>query len=230
MVDNNETHIQIALDVLKHYQIRDDNGNPIWELKDSQLGNKHSRSGEPSTPSTPGPSVSSAPSSTSRSKRPKITVPLFFRVASKSISEPEKTQTSKCDTWYQVPAPKPLRAFKKPRFMKDVESIPDIEDVSEGFSGRACWSFNISEDLAMLTIAERRALMANTGAIPPSFAAEICDSAPVMRFHSLDRTNSLQKQELQQGDRMIQSGDGDSGSRKSYSSSDYGGMFLLFRR
>ncbi|KAJ5892750.1 hypothetical protein N7504_009441 [Penicillium tannophilum] len=153
MVNNHETHTEIALDLLKHYQIRDDAGQPLWDLKGSQL-------------------------------------------------ESEPSQTPKRDTWYQVPAPKPLRTFKKPYFMHDVDPIPDIEDASERPSGTACWSFNISEDLTMLTIAERRALMANTGALPPSFAAEICDSAPAPK----------------QEERMIMSG----GSRGSYSSSDYG--------
>lgn len=228
MVNNHETHTEIALDLLKHYQIRDDAGQPLWDLKGSQLGNKHSRSGEPntpSTPSTPRPSEPSEPSSKPRPKRPKIRVPLLFRVASKPTSEPEPSQTPKRDTWYQVPAPKPLRTFKKPYFMNDVDPIPDIEDASERPSGKACWSFNISEDLTMLTITERRALMANTGALPPSFAAEICDSAPVMSFSCLDRTNASQTQVLKQEERMIKSG----GSRGSYSSSDYGGMFLLFR-
>ncbi|KAJ5565037.1 hypothetical protein N7513_001279 [Penicillium frequentans] len=131
MVNNHETHTEIALDVLKHYQIRDDAGQPLWEMKGSQLGNKYSRSGEPSTPSTPGPSDLSEPSSKPRPKRPKIRVPLLFRVASKPISEPELSQTPKRNTWYQVPAPKPLRIFKKPYFMNNVESIPDIEDASE---------------------------------------------------------------------------------------------------
>ncbi|KAJ6017856.1 hypothetical protein N7451_001235 [Penicillium sp. IBT 35674x] len=186
MVNNHETHTEIALDLLKHYQVRDDASKPLWELKGSQLGNKHSRSGEPSTPSTPRPSEPREPSSKFRPKRPKIRVPLLFRVASKPISEPEPTQTLKRDTWYQVPAPQPLRTFKKPYFINDVEPIPEIKDASQGMSAKASWSFNISEDLTMLTIAERRALMANTGALPPSFAAEICDSAPVESLHCLD--------------------------------------------
>ncbi|KAJ5810288.1 Lipopolysaccharide-modifying protein [Penicillium pulvis] len=202
MVNDHETHTEIALDLLKHYQIRDDASQPLWELKGSQLGNKYSLSGEPSTPNIHRPSQPSEPSSKTRPKRPKIRVPFLFRVASKPISEPEPSQPSKCDTWYQVPAPKPLRTFKKPYFMNDMEPSPDIEDASERPGGKACWSFNISEDLTMLTIAERRALMANTGALPPSFAAEICDSAPV----------------LKQEERMTTSG----GSRGSYSSSDYG--------
>ncbi|KAJ5532344.1 hypothetical protein N7494_008896 [Penicillium frequentans] len=220
MVNTHETHTDIALDVLKHYQIRDDAGQPLWELKGSQLGNQYSRSGELSTPSTPRPSEPSEPSSKPRPKRPKIRVPLLFRVASKPVSEPDLSQTPKRDTWYQVPAPKPLRTFKKPYFMNEVEPlpIPNIEDASERFSGKACWSFNISEDLTMLTIAERRALMANTGALPPSFAAEICDSAPIMSFSCLDRTNASQNHALKQEERMITSG----GSRGSYSSSDYG--------
>ncbi|KAJ6084221.1 hypothetical protein N7486_011021 [Penicillium sp. IBT 16267x] len=226
LVNNHETHAQIALDLLKHYQIRDDTAKPLWELKESQLGNEHSRSGQSSTPSSE-PSEPSEPSSKSRPKRPKITFPSFFRVSSKPpSSEPEPNQTPKHDSWYQVPAPKPLRIYKKPYFLNDVEQIREMEDVREELSGNACWSFNISEDLTMLTIAERRALMANTGALPPSFAAEICDSAPVIDFSSVDRTNRLQKQGLTQGERMIHGG----GSRRSYSSSDYGGVFPFFQQ
>lgn len=71
----------------------------------------------------------------------------------------------------------------------------------------------------MLTVAERRALMANTGALPPMFAAEIFDPASVMDLSSLHRTNSLQKQ----GQKRIWSVD----NRASYSSSDYGGMSFV---
>ncbi|KAJ5631492.1 Lipopolysaccharide-modifying protein [Penicillium longicatenatum] len=219
MVNNHETHTQIALDLLKHYQARDEAGKPLWELKASQLGNEYSRSGQPSASSTPStPSEPNEPSSKAGTKRLKITVPLFFRMLSKSPLEPEPTQTSKRNSCYQVPAPKSLRTFKKPYFMNNVEPIREIEEVSDGFSGKACWSFNISDDLTMLTIAERRALMANTGALPPSFAAEIHDSTPVVDISSLYTANHLQIQGLEKEHERTLSG----GSRQSFSSSDYG--------
>jgi hypothetical protein len=226
MVNNHETHTQIALDLLKHYQVRDETGKPLWEPKASQLGNKHSRSGQPSTSSTPSTlNNPNEPSDKARTKRPKITVPLFFRTLSKPPSEPEPTQTPKRNPWYQVPAPKPLSTLQKPYFMNEFEPIREIEEVSDEFSGKACWSFNISEDLTMLTIAERRALMANTGALPPSFAAEIYDSTSVVDISSLYTTNHLHMQGLKRGHERTLNG----GSRGSYSSSDYGGMFLFIQ-
>ncbi|KAJ5632404.1 hypothetical protein N7490_008743 [Penicillium lividum] len=182
MTNNQEPHINIALALLKHYQIRDEENKPLWEIKDSQLGDKTSCSGK-HRPESSEPSEPSSSSKKARPKRPRISIPNIFRTPSRTEAtkrEQPQTPTPKRNSWYQVPAPKPLRPFKKPYFLHD-ERSREIESANDVSGGTVCWSFNIREDLTMLTIAERRALMANTGALPPSFAAEIIDPASAIK-------------------------------------------------
>ncbi|KAJ5935223.1 Lipopolysaccharide-modifying protein [Penicillium verhagenii] len=238
MVECHAPHFKLALDLLKHYQIRDATGKPLWDLDQSQYGDEDSRAGYtrppnsartpnaplPTSPTSSGPSTrqstSSEPGGKSRPSRPKIKITLpFFRRSSPAppSTEPQQTEEVKRNSWYyHVPAPKPLRIFKQPSFMNDVEPSPEVDTPGEDVSGTVSWSFNISEDLTMLSIAERRALMANTGALPPSFAAEIIDSASVMDMSSLVGTNISQIQ----AERQCDGGSRFSGA--SYSSSDYG--------
>ncbi|KAJ5949166.1 hypothetical protein N7454_000750 [Penicillium verhagenii] len=231
MVEFHAPHFMLALDLLKHYQIRDATGKPLWDLDHSQYGDVESRAGYvrsqnsartpdpsrlPTSPTSPGPNP----------PRPKIKITLpFFRRSSpaRPSTEPQQTEELKRNSWYyHVPAPKPLRVLKQPSFMNDVEPSPEVDTPGEGGSGTVSWSFNISEDLTMLSIAERRALMANTGALPPSFAAEIIDPASVGDMSSLVRTNISQIQAPDLGHRGVQCDGGGRFSGASYSSSDYG--------
>ncbi|KAJ5109000.1 Lipopolysaccharide-modifying protein [Penicillium angulare] len=165
MVDTHRTYTCIALDILKYYQIRDDNGNPLWKFTTTQLGDRYARA-----------------------KQPQDTLPESRKVYLQSSCHLTSTSTQrrtvdKADeadnSWYQIPAPKPLRPFQKPSFLGDPETCSDCSRKSRRKSTPDSEPYNcpfdISETRPRRNTAERRASVRDTGALPRAISAEIIE-------------------------------------------------------
>ena len=147
MVNTQRTYTCIALDLLKHYQIRDDEGKPLWNLTTKELGDRYARA-----------------------KTSKETHPAFringVRNTCPQVPRPvQSTGTNNVNkSWYQLPAPKPLRPFQKPTFLGETEACCSLVS-----------PFEISETRSRRGISEKRASVRDTGTLPRAVSAEIVE-------------------------------------------------------
>ncbi|KAJ5273429.1 Lipopolysaccharide-modifying protein [Penicillium angulare] len=191
MVDTHRTYTCIALDILKHYQIRDDYGKPLWKYTTIQLGDRYARAKQPQDSILPASVFRDTSLQSSR------------HLTSTSTQRRSNDKADKADnSWYQIPPPKILCPFQKPSFLCDPEiCCPDLsrKPCHEGISVSEppTYPFDISEARPRRSIAERRASMRDIGAhLPRAISAEIIEPCACVGSTLRDRANNyLQKQE-----------------------------------